>query len=60
MVELEQVKRKRQNLKLYLDEDQDQDLNRDQPKKIIIVCKDDGDWIDPETGEFYIGFNKVI
>ena len=24
---------------------------------MIIVCKDDRDWIDPETGEFYIGFN---
>ena len=23
----------------------------------MIVCKDDRDWIDPETGEFYIGFN---
>ena len=42
----------RQNLKLYLDED------RNQPKNIVIVCKDDRDWIDPETGEFYIGFNK--
>ena len=21
------------------------------------MCKDDTDWIDPETGEFYIGFN---
>ena len=42
----------------YTDEDQDQDLNRDQAKNITIVCKDDGDWIDPETGEFYIGFNK--
>ena len=29
----------------------------DQAKNIIIVCKDDRDWIDPETGEFYIGFN---
>ena len=22
------------------------------------MCKDDTDWIEPETGEFYIGFNK--
>ena len=22
------------------------------------MCKDDTDWIDPETGEFYFGFNK--
>ena len=29
----------------------------DQAKNIIIVCKDDRDWIDPETGEFSIGFN---
>ena len=28
-----------------------------QAKNIIIACKDDRDWIDPETGEFYIGFN---
>ena len=28
----------------------------DRAKKIIIVCKDDRDWIDPEIGEFYIGF----
>ena len=44
----------RQDLRLYLDQDQDQQ----QAKNIIIVCKDDRDWIDPETGEFYIGFNK--
>ena len=64
----------RQYLKLYLDspsgyndqnqgqdQDQDQDLRSsftDQAKSIIIVCKDDRDWIDPDTGEFYIGFNK--
>ena len=29
----------------------------DQAENIIIVYKDDSDWIDPETGEFYIGFN---
>ena len=29
----------------------------DQAKNIIIVCNNDRDWIDPETGEFYIGFN---
>ena len=49
-------------LKLYLDhdQDQDQDLNQDQQptKNIVLVCKDDRDWIDPETGEFYIGFNN--
>ena len=40
----------RQYLNLY--QDQDQDI-----KSIIIVCKDDRDWIDPETVEFHIGFN---
>ena len=35
----------------------DQNQNQQQAKNIIIVCKDDRDWIDPETGEFYIGFN---
>ena len=39
----------RQYLKLYLDLDQDQQ----QAKNTIIVCKDDRDWIDPETGEFF-------
>ena len=55
----------RQFLKLYLDprsgytdqnQNQDQDQDQQQAKNIIIVCKDDRDWIDPETGEFYIGF----
>ena len=44
----------RQHLKLYLDPSQDEE----QAKNIAIVCKDDTDWIDPETGDFYIGFNK--
>ena len=44
----------RQYLKLYLDPSQDEE----QAKNIAIVCKDDTNWIDPETGEFYIGFNK--
>ena len=35
----------------------EQSLFTDQAKNIIIVCKDDRDWIDLETGEFYIGFN---
>ena len=60
----------RQYLKLYLDPrtysvcgkrsgytDQDQNQNQQQAKNVIIVCKDDRDWIDPETGEFYFGFN---
>ena len=58
----------KQYLKLYLDPRTDsvcgkpsgytdQNQNQDQAKNIIIVCKDDRDWIDPETGEFFIGFN---
>ena len=53
----------RQYLKLYLDprsgytdQNQNQNQDQDQAKNIIIVCKDDRDWIDPETGELYIGF----
>ena len=46
----------------YTDQNQNQkqDLRSsftDQAKNIIIVCKDDRDWKDPETGEFYNGFN---
>ena len=47
----------RQYLKLYLDQDL-RSSSTDQAKNIITVCKDDRDWIDAETGEFYIGFNK--
>ena len=50
-----------QNVKLYLDprsgytdQNQNQNQDLDQVKIIIIKCKDDRDWIDPETGEFYI------
>ena len=49
-------------------QNQDQDLRSslvnheqssftDRAKNIVIVCIDDRDWIDPETGEFYIVFN---
>ena len=58
----------RQYLKLYSvqnqEQDQDQDQNQDrdqvqdQAKIIVIVCKDDRDWIDPEPNKFYTGFNK--
>ena len=54
----------RQYLKLYSvqNQDQDQDQDRDQvqnqAKNIVIVCKDDRDWIDPESNKFYTGFNK--
>ena len=51
----------RQHLKLYLDPQSSytdpQSGYTNQGKNIIIVCKDDKDCIDPETGEFYIGFN---
>ena len=61
MVELIQAKHFiRQYLKLYQDQDLNQDQNQQQAKNIIIVCKDDRDWIDPETGEFYIGFKCDI
>ena len=53
----------RQYLKLYLDKDKDQEPDQDpnqdqQAKNIVIVCKDDRAWIDPETNVLYIGFNK--
>ena len=51
----------RQYFKLYLDprsgytdQNQNQNQDLDQAKNIITVCKDDRDWIYPETGEFYI------
>ena len=48
----------------FTDQDQDQNQNQDrdqvqdQTKIIVIVCKDDRDWIDPESNKFYTGFNK--
>ena len=39
-------------------QDQDRDQVQDQAKIIVIVCKDDSDWIDPESNKFYTGFNK--
>ena len=48
----------RQYLKLYSVQNQEQDQNQDQAKNIVIVCKDDRDWIDPESNKFYTGFNK--
>ena len=32
--------------------------DQDQAKIIVIMCKDDRDWIDPESNKFYTGFNK--
>ena len=52
----------RQYLKLYSvqnqEQDQKQNQNQDQAKNIVIVCKDDRDWIDPDSNKFYTGFNK--
>ena len=56
----------RQYLKLYLDHDQVQDQVQDlrssltdqDQRSIVIVCKDDRDWIDPESNKFYTGSNK--
>ena len=39
-------------------QDQNQNQNQDQAKNIVIVCKDDTDWIDPEYNKFYTGFYK--
>ena len=55
MVELVQGKHFiRQYLKLY--SVQNQDEKQDQAKNIVIVCKGDRDWIDPES--IYTGFDK--
>ena len=54
----------RQYLKLYSvqnqnrDQNQNKDQNQEQAKKIVIVCKDDRDWIDPESTKIYTGFKK--
>ena len=40
------------------DQNKNQDQNQAQAKNIVIVCKDDRDWIDPESNKFYTGFNK--
>ena len=55
----------RQYLKLYSVQNQDQNQNQDlrssftdQAKNIVIVCKDDRDWLGPESNKFYTGLNK--
>ena len=50
----------RQYLKLYSveNQDQNQNQNKDQAKNIVIVCKDDRVWIDPESNKFCTGFNN--
>ena len=66
----DQVQDQDQDLRSSLtDQDQNQDLRSslvnheqssftDQAKSIVIVCKDDRDWIDHESNKFYTGFNK--
>ena len=39
-------------------QDQNENQNQDQAKNIVIMCKDDRDWIDPESNKFYTGFKK--
>ena len=39
-------------------QNQNQNQNQDRAKNIVIVCKVDRDWIDPESNKFYTGFNK--
>ena len=41
----------KQYLNLYTQEEEEH------KKEVIIVCRDDNDWINPETGEPYDGFD---
>ena len=54
----DQDQNQNQNQDQNKNQDQNQNLNQQQAKNIVIVRKDDRDWIDPETNEFYIGFNN--
>ena len=50
-----------QNQDQYQNQDQDQVQHQVQDqdqRSIVIVCKDDRDWIGPESNKFYTGFNK--
>ena len=54
----------KQYLKLYQDQEQEhkqdqdiKDLVEHDRRSIIIVCKDERDWIIPETGKTYSDFN---
>ena len=47
-----------QNRDQSQNQDQNPNQNQDQAKNIVIVCKDDRDWIDPESNKFYTGFHK--
>ena len=57
-LKLYSVQNQDQNQNRDQDQNQDQNQNQDQAKNIVIVCKDDRDWIDPESNKFYSGFNK--
>ena len=46
----------KENLKLNLDQDLDQDQDQDR-RSIVIVCKDEGEWINPETGQLFTEIN---
>ena len=39
-------------------QDKIQNQNQNRAENIVIVCKDDRDWIDPESNKFYTGFNE--
>ena len=40
------------------DQDLRSSLTDQDQRSIVIVCKDDRDWIDPESNKFYTGFDK--
>ena len=52
-----QDQKQNQNLRSSL-VNHEQSSFTDQDQNIVIVCKDDRDWINPETNKFYTGFNK--
>ena len=53
----------RQYLKFYQDHDQNQDnknMVEHDRRSIIVVCKDERDYINPETGKPYCEFNMCV
>ena len=57
-LKLYSVQNHNQNQNQNQDQDQNQNQNQEQAKKIVIMCKDDRDWIYPESNKFYTWFNK--
>ena len=69
-LKLYSVQNQDQNQNQNQDQNQDQNQHQNQnqdlrssltdqdPRSIVIVCRDDSDWIDPESNKFYTGFNK--